>query len=195
MQTCKILQKTAFITEINSNQSARLPFSLKTRQAYHKVLGNCTHCVCATDTRVVFTLLPSTSAVRDAFLGTDGITRAQGGIKPSLFIDCSTMSPAASREIAREVERSSLHHSARPFPGLSAAHPAFVDAPVSGELTAASAATLTFMVHASFFDSYPEKKYWSIWVTGLAALSRDILARAQKKRYSRHSKEALRTCH
>lgn len=96
--------------------------------------------------RVVISMLHSTSAVRDAYLGRDGIVKTEGGSKASLFIDCSTVSPAVTREIAAEVASSPLHHSARPFSDCSAAHPAFVDAPVSGELTAASAATLTFIV-------------------------------------------------
>ena len=99
------------------------------------------------DTRVVISLLSSTSEVKDAYLGSQGVIRAKGGVKPSLFIDCSTVSPAACREIGVEVGKSNLHHDARPFPDCSAAHPTMLDAPISGlEHTAASAATLTFMV-------------------------------------------------
>ena len=97
--------------------------------------------------RVVVSLLPSTSKVREAYLGSEGVIKAKGGIKPSLLIDCSTISPAACREIGIEIGKSSLHQKARPFPDCSAAHPAMLDAPITGgELTAASAATLTFMV-------------------------------------------------
>ena len=105
------------------------------------------HGLLIADARVVITMLPSSSAVRDAYLGRNGLIQASRGLQPSLFIDCSTVSPATSQEIATEVQKCALHHEARPFPGCSAAHPAFLDAPASGELTAATAATLTFMVH------------------------------------------------
>ena len=98
--------------------------------------------------RVIVSLLPSTSKVREAYLGSQGVIKAKGGVKPSLFIDCSTISPAACREIGMEIGKSNLHHNARPFSDCSAAHPAMLDAPISGgELTAATAATLTFTVH------------------------------------------------
>ena len=42
--------------------------------------------------------------------------------------------------------KAQLHRSATSVPGCSVAHPVFVDAPVSGGVTGASAATLSFMV-------------------------------------------------
>ena len=69
-----------------------------------------------------------------------------GGTKASLLIDCSTISPNTSREIAAAVSDARLHSSAQPFPGCSSRTPAFVDAPVSGGTSGASAATLSFMV-------------------------------------------------
>lgn len=100
-------------------------------------------------------MLPSESALRQAYLGRKGVVKAEGGVKPSLFLDCSTVGPFASQEIAAEVQRCPLHHAARPFPDCSAAHPAMLDAPVSGESTAASAGTLTFMVKSSHFPEEP----------------------------------------
>lgn len=96
--------------------------------------------------RVIISMLPSTSNVQRAYLGRDGIVHAEGGVRPSLLIDCSTIDPQSSREIAAEVQHVRLHHNSRPFEGCSAAHPAMIDAPVSGGVTGASASTLTFMV-------------------------------------------------
>jgi 3-hydroxyisobutyrate dehydrogenase len=52
-----------------------------------------------------------------------------------LFIDCSTIDPSASREVAKAVHDSMQGH--------------FVDAPMSGGVVGAQAATLTFMLGAS----------------------------------------------
>ena len=52
---------------------------------------------------------------------------------------------AARHQVAAEVARAQLHRGATPAPGCSVAHPAFVDAPVSGGVPGASAATLSFM--------------------------------------------------
>ena len=91
-------------------------------------------------------MLPSSSDVKDAYLNShDGVLAAKGGIRPSLFIDCSTISPPASRAVSEAIQAAPLHHDSHPFEGCSAAHPAMIDAPVSGGVTAAAAATLTFM--------------------------------------------------
>ena len=92
-------------------------------------------------------MLPSVKSTHDAFLGRDGVVKADGGCIPSLFIDCSTMQPAESRRLGAEIQDTvTLHHDSRPFEGCSAAHPAFLDAPVSGGVTAARSGSLTFMV-------------------------------------------------
>lgn len=54
--------------------------------------------------------------------------------QPRIFIDCSTIDPSASRKIA-----SNVHHTGQAF---------FVDAPMSGGVVGAQAATLTFMLGA-----------------------------------------------
>ncbi|CAL5223421.1 g5934 [Coccomyxa viridis] len=95
--------------------------------------------------RVLITMLPACAQVREAYCGKDGILSADGGTKASLLIDCSTISPTTSREIAAAVSEARLHSGAQPFPGCSNRAPAFIDAPVSGGTTGASAATLSFM--------------------------------------------------
>lgn len=69
-----------------------------------------------------------------------------GGLRPALLIDSSTIDPPTARDMVAAVTASSLHKDARPCHGCSAAHPSLVDAPVSGGITGASKATLTFMV-------------------------------------------------
>ena len=71
-----------------------------------------------------------------------------GGVRPALLIDSSTIDPPTARELDAAVASSSLHQDSRPCSGCSAAHPALIDAPVSGGITGASKATLTFMVSA-----------------------------------------------
>ncbi len=74
---------------------------------------------------------------------------AAGGVRAALLIDSSTIDPPTARELDAAVAASSLHHDARPCSGCSAAHPSLIDAPVSGGITGASKATLTFMVSAA----------------------------------------------
>lgn len=75
---------------------------------------------------VVFTMLPSGRHVRDIY------AEVLGAASPdALFVDCSTIDLATARE---------LHDL------VAAAGHRFVDAPVSGGISGASAGTLTFMV-------------------------------------------------
>ncbi len=78
---------------------------------------------------VVVTMLPASEHVRDVYLGTDGVLASTGD--GALLIDCSTIDVDSARAVAA---------AAGPF-GLE-----MVDAPVSGGVTGAQAATLTFMV-------------------------------------------------
>lgn len=118
-------------------------------------------------------MLPSTAHVQEIYNGSDGILAADGkhsyggpfpgvlcllatqrgdpyipgGMRPSLLIDCSTISPVAAKELSQETVASSrLHQGAAPFPGCSNRCATMVDAPVSGGVPGARAATLTFMV-------------------------------------------------
>ena len=74
----------------------------------------------------VVTMLPAGPQVRDAFLGAGGMAAASP--PASVLIDCSTIDVATARDVARGCGR------------------AFLDAPVSGGVMGAEAATLTFMV-------------------------------------------------
>jgi 3-hydroxyisobutyrate dehydrogenase len=80
----------------------------------------------------VITMLPAGAQVREVCLGAGDVLRAA---RPcTLFIDCSTIDVASAREVA------------------AAAHAAgheMLDAPVSGGVAGAEAATLTFMVGGS----------------------------------------------
>jgi 3-hydroxyisobutyrate dehydrogenase len=84
------------------------------------------------DAEIVLTMLPSGKEARAIYLGSDGlVAKAAAG---TLLIDCSTIDVASAREIgAAAAER-----------GLP-----MLDAPVSGGVGGAQAATLTFMVGGS----------------------------------------------
>ncbi|MBI0536805.1 3-hydroxyisobutyrate dehydrogenase [Roseomonas sp. KE2513] len=74
----------------------------------------------------VITMLPAGRHVRDAWLGEGGLAAAAP--EGAVLIDCSTIDVATAREVA------------------AAANQPFLDAPVSGGVMGAEAATLTFMV-------------------------------------------------
>jgi 3-hydroxyisobutyrate dehydrogenase len=81
---------------------------------------------------VVITMLPSGKEVREVYLGTGGIIEdANPG---TLLIDCSTIDVETARAVAAAAEKKGLM---------------MLDAPVSGGVTGAAAATLTFMVGGS----------------------------------------------
>jgi len=86
----------------------------------------------AAEARTVVTMLPSNPHVRKVYLGEDGLLK--NSKEGTLFIDCSTVEPAVSQEVAAEVK---AH-------GMS-----LVDAPVSGGTIGAEQGTLTFMVGGS----------------------------------------------
>lgn len=83
----------------------------------------------AADNSILVTMLPSNPHVKSVYLGDDGILKTAK--KGSVFLDCSTIDPNVAREVASQVEKASSK---------------YLDAPVSGGVTAASAGTLTFMV-------------------------------------------------
>ncbi|DBB16316.1 hypothetical protein WJX82_001354 [Trebouxia sp. C0006] len=94
---------------------------------------------------VIITMLPSAQHVREVYCGQDGILKAKGGVRPALLIDSSTIDPPTARDLSAAATAAALHHDAQPCSGCSAAHPTLIDAPVSGGITGASKATLTFM--------------------------------------------------
>src|SRR6202162_1021771 len=81
---------------------------------------------------VVITMLPSGKEVREVYLGANGIIEnANAG---TLLIDCSTIDVEAARAVAAAADKKGL---------------LMLDAPVSGGVGGATAATLTFMVGGS----------------------------------------------
>jgi 3-hydroxyisobutyrate dehydrogenase len=81
---------------------------------------------------VVITMLPAGQQVREVYLGGDGVIAAAG--PNALLIDSSTIDVATARAVAAAAEGRGL---------------AMLDAPVSGGVAGAQAATLTFMVGGS----------------------------------------------
>jgi 3-hydroxyisobutyrate dehydrogenase len=81
---------------------------------------------------VVITMLPAGQQVREVYLGPDGIVAGAG--RGTLLIDCSTI----------DVETARAAHAAAAAAGFD-----MLDAPVSGGVAGAEAATLTFMVGGS----------------------------------------------
>jgi 3-hydroxyisobutyrate dehydrogenase len=81
---------------------------------------------------IVITMLPAGEQVREVYLKPDGVLTA---VTPgTLLIDCSTIDVQTAREVAQAAERKGL---------------AMIDAPVSGGVAGAQAASLTFMVGGS----------------------------------------------
>jgi len=78
---------------------------------------------------IVITMLPAGEQVRDVYLGAQGVLAAAAA--ETLLIDCSTIDVATAREVASEAQGKGL---------------AMIDAPVSGGVSGAQAASLTFMV-------------------------------------------------
>ena len=77
---------------------------------------------------VVITMISNDRAVEEVYYGDNGVL---GGLSPgTTVIDCSTVSPALSLRIARDMEGISCH---------------FIDAPVTGSKPAAEDGTLLFM--------------------------------------------------
>ena len=82
-----------------------------------------------TDAEAVITMLPAGEHVREVYLGEGGVL---GAVVPgTLLIDSSTIDVETAREVAQAARAKGL---------------AMVDAPVSGGVAGAQAATLTFMV-------------------------------------------------
>ena len=85
---------------------------------------------------IIVTMVPATKHVQGLMRGDNGIFA--NAKKGSLLIDCSTIDPLASQELAQEAEKDF---------GLR-----MIDAPVSGGVTGAAAGTLTFMAGGSDED-------------------------------------------
>lgn len=86
----------------------------------------------ATDREVVITMLPAGEHVRDVYLGGGEVLEAAS--PGTLLIDCSTIDVEAARAVTEAAAERGLE---------------MLDAPVSGGVAGADAATLTFMVGGS----------------------------------------------
>lgn len=83
----------------------------------------------AEDTSTIVTMLPNGKAVCEVILGENGLLRSAP--KNSILIDCSTIEASLAQDLYKTTKTKNV---------------SFVDAPVSGGVTGAEAATLTFMV-------------------------------------------------
>jgi 3-hydroxyisobutyrate dehydrogenase len=81
------------------------------------------------DAEFVITMLPAGEQVRAVYLGVDGVLG--GAAKGALLIDSSTIDVESARAVAKVADEQGF---------------AMIDAPVSGGVAGAQAATLTFMV-------------------------------------------------
>lgn len=95
---------------------------------------------------ILFTMLPNVQSVTDVYLGANGILHVEGGPRPSLLVDCSTVDPQTARKIAAAADKVSIHPGCKPLPGLFSETVSFLDAPVSGGVLGAGSGTLSFMV-------------------------------------------------
>ncbi|XP_018509161.1 probable 3-hydroxyisobutyrate dehydrogenase, mitochondrial isoform X1 [Brassica rapa] len=100
----------------------------------------------AQDSQVVITMLPSSSHVMDVYTGTNGLLHGDNAIRPALLIDSSTIDPQTTRKISLAVSNCNLKDKRACFDADNWEKPVMLDAPVSGGVLAAEAATLTFMV-------------------------------------------------
>lgn len=83
----------------------------------------------------VITVLPEPVHVKHVFSQILAHPATTGSHENRLFIDCSTIDPATSKEVANVVSATAQGH--------------FLDAPMSGGVVGAAAGTLTFMLGAS----------------------------------------------
>jgi 3-hydroxyisobutyrate dehydrogenase-like beta-hydroxyacid dehydrogenase len=73
---------------------------------------------------------------------------ASDSVRPSLLIDASTVDPQTCRRLAKRVADCKLSSNSKKI-GAEQQAPLLLDAPVSGGVVGAQAATLTFMVGGS----------------------------------------------
>jgi 3-hydroxyisobutyrate dehydrogenase-like beta-hydroxyacid dehydrogenase len=104
-------------------------------QAKHKASVASTPAEAAADAELAITMVVDGPQVKRVLLGEDGV--ASGAREGLLCVDCSTIGPAATREIAAELSHKGI---------------GMVDAPVTGSAPRAEDGTLTIMVGASDAD-------------------------------------------
>ncbi|ORY65144.1 putative 3-hydroxyisobutyrate dehydrogenase G6G8.5 [Pseudomassariella vexata] len=120
------------IFDINKDAARRLAEDMRTSQAGGAAVELVqSNFEAAKDSDAVITCLPEPSHVNSVF---SEILSPELPRRERIYIDCSTIDPSTSREIARQVS--------------SASQGSFVDAPMSGGVVGATAGTLTFMLGA-----------------------------------------------
>ncbi|KAK3943330.1 3-hydroxyisobutyrate dehydrogenase [Diplogelasinospora grovesii] len=129
---------TVRLFDINKAAMQKLAEEMKTQQAGGAAVQlSQTAEEASKDADTVITCLPEPQHVKSAY---ESILRGVGAPKDTssrLFIDCSTIDPSSSREVAGAVSSA-----------LPDAKGHFVDAPMSGGVVGATAGTLTFMLGA-----------------------------------------------
>ncbi|KAK4126425.1 hypothetical protein N657DRAFT_567530 [Parathielavia appendiculata] len=135
---------TIRVFDINKAAAEKLAQEMKAQQAGGAAAQVATSAGdAARDADAVITCLPEPNHVKSAFESIlSAHNAAQKGElhsrpKPRLFIDCSTIDPTSSREVAAAVSSA-----------LPNGQGNFVDAPMSGGVVGATAGTLTFMLGA-----------------------------------------------
>ncbi|KAK8119199.1 uncharacterized protein PG998_003825 [Apiospora kogelbergensis] len=120
------------IFDINQNSVRRLAEDMKATQTGGAgVITAETATDAARDSDTVITCLPEPAHVKGVF---SDILSSDLPKRDRVYIDCSTIDPSSSREVAKMVS--------------SAGQGQFVDAPMSGGVVGATAGTLTFMLGA-----------------------------------------------
>lgn len=90
---------------------------------------------------VIVTMLPSASNVMEVYTGEYGLLHGGNSLRPWLFIDASTIDPQTSRRLSTTISECVLREKRG-----NRDKPVMLDAPVSGGVLGAEAASLTFMV-------------------------------------------------
>ncbi|KAK6852373.1 3-hydroxyisobutyrate dehydrogenase [Apiospora arundinis] len=120
------------IFDINQSSVRRLAEDMKSAQTGGAVVTTAeTANDAARDSDTVITCLPEPAHVKGVF---SDILSSDLPKRDRVYIDCSTIDPSSSREVAKMV--------------ASAGQGQFVDAPMSGGVVGATAGTLTFMLGA-----------------------------------------------
>ncbi|KAK3687777.1 NAD binding domain of 6-phosphogluconate dehydrogenase-domain-containing protein [Podospora appendiculata] len=128
---------TVRLFDINQGAAERLAHEMKSQQVGGAaVLVSASAAEASIDADTVITCLPEPQHVKSAY---ESILRAElaSRSQPRLFIDCSTIDPSSSREVAAAVSSA-----------LPNGQGHFIDAPMSGGVVGATAGTLTFMLGA-----------------------------------------------
>ncbi|CAM6024042.1 unnamed protein product [Sphagnum balticum] len=94
---------------------------------------------------VVITMLPSSPHVEDVYMGAKELLSTSDSVMPSLLIDAPAIDPQTCCYLAKRVADCKLSFNSKKI-GAAQESPLLLDAPVSGGVVRAQAATLTFMV-------------------------------------------------